>query len=192
MKRRYFAVAIGLTTAALAASLVLYPDLPDRMPVHWNIRGQVDDYAGKTAATLLAPVVMIRMLPWLSPRRFEVADTGRPTYLYVMVVVVVLMAYIHALMLAAAMGWIADSGRALVAGLCLFIALLGNVLGKIPRNMYIGVRTPWTIAAGIAGMLLVLAFGWFVAAFVAVMGSVFVPAVFSLFYYKRLERRGEI
>jgi uncharacterized membrane protein len=155
-------------------------------------------------------IILFRLLPWLSPRRFEVSDTGKPTYLYVMVVLLVLFAYLHALTLAAALGRIPDVGRALVAGLCLILALLGNVLGKIPRNMYIGVRTPWTIAnervwyathrlagkllvaGGILGSVMVLAFGWFVAAFVALITSLLIPVVYSLVYYKRLERGGDI
>ena len=216
MSRKYAALAIGLTLAAFAASVMLYPRLPAEIPIHWNIHGQVDNQGSKTWAAFLAPclmvfmIVLFRFLPWLSPRRFEVSDTGKPTYLYVMVVLLVLLAYLHGLTLAAALGRIPDVGRALVAGLCLIFALLGNVLGKIPRNMYIGVRTPWTIAservwyathrlaakllvaAGIAGVVMVLAFGWFSAAFVVLMASLLVPVVYSLVYYKRLDRGGDV
>ena len=36
---------------------------------------------------------------------------------------------------------------ALVGGTFLFFALLGNVLGRVRRNFYIGVRVPWTLAS---------------------------------------------
>ena len=40
-----------------------------------------------------------------------------------------------------------DLGRTLFAGLFLALALIGNVLGKVRRNFYIGVRVPWTLAS---------------------------------------------
>src|SRR5262245_17683179 len=40
-----------------------------------------------------------------------------------------------------------DIGRLMVGGMFLFFALLGNVLGKVKRNFFMGVRTPWTLAS---------------------------------------------
>ena len=40
-----------------------------------------------------------------------------------------------------------DLGRAFIAGMFLFFALLGNVIGKVRKNFYIGVRVPWTLAS---------------------------------------------
>ncbi len=42
MKRTNFTIGVLLVVAALVASLVMYPQLPDRIPTHWNIHGQVD------------------------------------------------------------------------------------------------------------------------------------------------------
>jgi len=214
MKHRYYLTGIILTAAALALSVVLYPTLPDRIPTHWNMHGAVDGYGAKSWAAFLGPGLMaamllvFRLLPWLSPRRFEVADTGGPTYLYIMVVIVLLIGYVHLVSIAAAMGWAGDVGRAMVAGIFLFFALLGNVLGKVPRNFYIGIRTPWTLAservwyathrlagrilvlAGAIGFFLVILTGWFVVCFVLLIAAFFVPVAYSLVYYKRLQRQG--
>src|SRR5919204_301408 len=37
--------------------------------------------------------------------------------------------------------------QALFAGLFLFFAVLGNVIGKVRSNFWMGVRTPWTLAS---------------------------------------------
>jgi uncharacterized membrane protein len=215
MKYKYYLTGIILTAAALALSLILYPSLPDRIPTHWNIHGKIDGYGAKSWAAFLGPGLMalmlltFRFLPWLSPRRFEVADAGsRPVYLYMMVVIVLLIGYIQAVSVAAAMGWAGDVGRAMVAGIFLFFALLGNVLGKVPRNFYIGIRTPWTLAservwyathrlaarilvlAGAVGFVLVILTGWFVVSFVLLIAALFIPVAHSLVYYKRLQRQG--
>ncbi|MGH7134389.1 MAG: SdpI family protein, partial [Pirellulales bacterium] len=205
MTRFYLAVGVGLTVAAWAAALAAYPYLPENVPIHWNIRGEVDGYGQKQWAVFLTPGVMMallglfRVLPWLSPKPFTL-DTFRGTYEFAVALTMGLMAYIHGLMLWAAWAGPIDLGRALIAGLCLFFALLGNVLGKVRRNFFMGVRTPWTlaservwidthrlaarlfVAAGVIGFVLSLALGGaaaFMAAFALIMLAAFVPAVYS-------------
>ena len=216
MTRFYFAMGVGLTVAAWVAALAAYPYLPEKVPIHWNLRGEVDGYGQKQWAVFLTPGVMIallglfRVLPWLSPKPFTL-DTFRGTYEFAVALTMGLMAYIHGLTLWAAWAGPVDLGRALIAGLCLFFALLGNVLGKVRRNFFMGVRTPWTlaservwidthrlaarlfVAAGVIGFVLSLALGGttaFMAAFALIMLAAFVPAVYSLIHYKRLERQG--
>ena len=37
--------------------------------------------------------------------------------------------------------------RAMLAGLMIMFGLMGNVMGKVRRNFWVGVRTPWTLAS---------------------------------------------
>ena len=131
-----------------------------------------------------------------------------------MLVVSCLLAYIHGLMLWAGRAGPIDTTRALLAGMLVMFALIGNVLGKVRRNFWVGVRTPWTIAnervwndthriaawlfvgAAMAGLvLLVLPLplpATSISVFVLIMAAALLPVVYSLVLYKRLERRGEI
>jgi len=86
-------------------------------------------------------MLLFAELQWLSPRRFEV-DTFRSTYLYIMLVLLGLFAYFQAVLLWAAVGGDFRMGRVMMGGIGLLIALMGNVLGKVQRNFYIGIRTP--------------------------------------------------
>lgn len=88
---------------------------------------------------------VVAALPWLSPKHFEV-NAFRSTYLSIMLVVVAFMAYWQALMLWAALSKPVDMTRAILGALFLMFVLLGNVLSKVRRNFYVGVRTPWTLA----------------------------------------------
>ena len=103
-------------------------------------------------AMLLLFLGLFRILPYLSPKNFEI-ETFHFTYLYIMVVTTGLFAYLHAVMLFAIWQNVAgaarpmDIGRVLTGGIFLFFALLGNVMGKIKRNFYIGVRTPWGLTS---------------------------------------------
>jgi uncharacterized membrane protein len=154
-------------------------------------------------------VLITAALPWLSPKKFEV-DSFRATYLYIMIVIVAALAYIQILILLAALGMTLDMGRAIEGGVCLLITLLGNVLGKVRRNFFVGVRTPWTLASdivwnrthrlaaktffvgGLIGILAVILRASFWLPVAAILVAALVPVVYSLVFYKQLERRGAL
>jgi uncharacterized membrane protein len=215
MTRKYYLAGFALLVACVLATVILYPHLPSQIPTHWNARGQADHYGGKWTLFVTNPAIMLGILglfaalPWLSPRHFEV-DSFRSTYLYIMVVMLACLMYFHGLELWAAVARPVQMPKAVMGGICLLFALLGNVLGKVRRNFYIGIRTPWTIAdervwnathrfagktfvlGGLVGLILSF-FGlgiW--GPVIALIAGAFVPVIYSLVYYKQLERRGEI
>jgi uncharacterized membrane protein len=221
---RWLYVSIALTAAAFAASLYVYDfeydRLPDQVPIHWNIDGVADGFVPKEDALrafFLLPAVMAGFvlltlaLPWLSPRHFEV-DTFRDVYGYVMMLVVALFGYIHVATLWGSLqrDRPVDVGRLVVGGILLFLALIGNVLGRVRRNFWVGVRTPWTlasdgvwnathrlaawlfVAAGVLGLVAAVAGAPLLWCFVGIMIAALAPVVYSLVLYKRLERQGRL
>src|SRR5436309_14443887 len=94
-------------------------------------------------------LVLFYFMPALSPQHFEV-DAFRPTYLYIMDIVLGLFAYMQGVLLYTVYqsvhgGRAVDLGSGFMAGLFLFFALLGNPLGKVGKNFSIGVRGPWAL-----------------------------------------------
>jgi uncharacterized membrane protein len=215
MNGRYYLVGILLTAAVLVATVVAFPDLPSSVATHWDMHNQPDGYSPKWVLYLVGPglmagtMLLMYFLPWLSPKHFEV-DSFRSTYLQIMLMLVGMLAYFCAVTLWAGVGHNIKVGSAMVGGACLLFALLGTVMGKIRRNFYIGVRTPWCLAdervgnathrfaaktlvvGGLAGLALTAVGldGW--PTFVALMAGALIPAVYSLAFYKQLERRGEL
>ncbi|HKI38803.1 MAG TPA: SdpI family protein [Gemmataceae bacterium] len=224
---RWLYLSVALTLLALGASLyvwnVRYDDLPENVPTHWDANFNPDGFAPKQEVWkvfFILPLVMAGLcgltllLPWLSPKHFEV-DTFRGTYGYIMMLVVALMGYLHVATLWGAMQ--PEENRTIfmrffLGGICLFLALLGNVLGKVRRNFWMGVRTPWTlaseavwnqthrlaawlfVAAGLAGFALVMALpagaAW--VPLTVIVPAALVPVIYSLVLYKRLEREGKL
>jgi uncharacterized membrane protein len=209
-----------LILGSVLVSAWLYPSLPERIPTHWNIRGEIDGYGEKNWALFLLPGMMVPLillfyfLPALSPKHFEV-DSFRPTYLYIMVLVTAMFSYFHGLTLYAVWKNSQHSGefdltRPMIAGMFLFFALLGNVLGKIRRNFYIGVRVPWTlasgrvwndthrlaawvmVASGLVGFVLTVSGLSLILALAVCLGSMLIPVVYSFVHYKALERAGAL
>jgi uncharacterized membrane protein len=218
---RWLYLSIALTLAALGGSLYVYFFLYDRLapqiPIHWNIQGMPDGYMPKenVLTFLFVPALMALMvgltllLPWISPRQFEV-DTFRDTWDYVMMLVVALVGYVLVIMLGSSLQQELHMGRWLVGGILLFLALSGNVLGRVRRNFWMGVRTPWALAnehvwvqthrlaawlfvgASVVGLVAVLAglpLWW---CFIGIIIAVLAPALYSLVLYKRLEKQGKL
>jgi uncharacterized membrane protein len=214
MTRTYYIIGTLLIAAVLAATAVAYPHLPDTIPMHWDAHGNVNGWGAKEMlfidpGIMAGILLLFVVLPWLSPKQFEM-DSFRSTYLYIMVMILTLVAYVHALVLAAGLSMAIDMTRAVEGGLCLLIALLGNVLGKVRRNFYVGVRTPWTIAnehvwnathrfaaktlfaGGLAGLVAVILRAPFWLPIAAILLGALIPVVYSLIFYKQLERTGAL
>jgi uncharacterized membrane protein len=219
LNQKYYGGAALVILAVLAGTIVAYPSLPNVVPIHWDAQGHANGWGPKWSLFLYGPglmlfmVLMFSALPWLSPKKFEV-DSFRATYLYIMIILVAMMAYCNLLILLAALGSLGgivlDVTRAVEGGVCLLIALLGNVLGKVRRNFFVGIRTPWTIAnervwnathrlaartffaGGLLGLLAVILGAPFWLPITAILIAALGPAVYSLVFYKQLERRGEL
>jgi uncharacterized membrane protein len=215
MNGKYYLVGMLLAAAVLVATVVAYPHLPSSVATHWNMHNQPNGYSPKWALFLIGPGFMAGMmllmyfLPWLSPKNFEV-DSFRSTYLQIMLMLVTMVAYFSAVILWAGVGHPLNVGRAIVGGVCLLFALLGNLMGKVRRNFYIGVRTPWAlanervwnathrfaaktfVAGGLVGLALTAAGLNGRPVIVVLLVGALVPIVYSLVFYKQLERRGEL
>lgn len=77
MRNRWFGPAIILAMWAFA--LAVYPSLPDRVPTHWNFRGEVDGWSSRSFGAFLNPVLafvswgLLFVLPRIDPRRHNYA-----------------------------------------------------------------------------------------------------------------------
>lgn len=206
--------AAAMTVLAFAFSAAMYPRLPDTIPIHWNIEGVADGHGHKSWAAWTLPGAMLVMLavfaalPRISPRNFEVT-TFQATYDQIVALVIALFGFLHVLSLAGAVHGKFEMGRTLLAGLFLFFALMGNLMGQVQRNFWVGIRVPWTLSselvwndthrlaawlwvgAGLIGMVLAL-LGWGSVGLGVLLVAVLVPVVYSYFHYKKLEGAGQI
>jgi uncharacterized membrane protein len=200
---------LTVTLVTLAYGLILAPSLPDRVPIHWNIRGEVDGYGSKWIAILMVPAMMVfftglaAALPAMSPENFDI-ETFRPTFNYVFFTIIVLLSYIQLVTLQAAQHPHTDVGKLLMVGICVSFGFIGNVLGKVRRNFWMGIRTPWTLASdevwtathrfaarlmfacGILGAVLALLGAPFALLIGLILFSTLVPAVQSYFVFRKL------
>jgi uncharacterized membrane protein len=195
----------------LAAFVWLYPQLPAHVPVHWNAQGQINGYATPVRAVAVPMVVIVFLalltvaLPSISPRGFEITP-------FVSVFVVVMLA-VQAFVLVVGLGILLNAAghpvgklvtRMLPLGVLLMI--IGNYMGKLRKNFFFGIRTPWTLASDevwerthraggwlfmLAGLIVVvasLANAPIVFSISVILAATFITAAYSYVVYRQRER----
>jgi uncharacterized membrane protein len=210
VKRFSDVLGLLLVVAGFAVVGLKYPGLPDPMPSHWNAAGQVNGWMPKFWGAFLFPIIMAALwllflaLPRISPRGFEMEPFLR-AWGVLKVTILGLMLFIGILVLRAATNGGALSQPAVFCGMGILFVVMGNLLGKVTRNFFVGIRTPWTLANEevwyrthrLAGKLFVAA-GLVVVAtsfvgmhmwpmVVSLVVAGLVPVVYSYVIYRRLE-----
>jgi len=125
---------------------------PDSIPAHWNIYGQVDRYGSKVEGLLMIPLVTlgIYILMILLPR----IDPGRANYqrfasVYSLfrILITAVMAVIYAVVILWVRGYQLDVSMVIPIVIGAMFVVMGNYMGKIRPNWFVGIRTPWTISS---------------------------------------------
>jgi uncharacterized membrane protein len=200
-----------LSIVALAAYIALmYSGLPDPMPTHWNAAGQADDYMSRpagSAALAAVPLfifIIFKLIPVISPRGFR-TESFTEVLNILMTVSVVFGSVVGVGAIQAALGSDFNISTFVMVAVGLLLMVLGNFLGKVRKNFFIGIRTPWTLAsdevwakthrlggwcfviAGIAMAITAVAVPDVTWTIYIVVTMALIPVVYSYFAYRRIE-----
>jgi immunity protein, SdpI family len=144
-------VAPILILASVVFSVAVWSRLPERMPVHWGLHGEVNGYGSRAEGAFLLPIIMLglwlllRFLPRIDPRRANYAKFA-DTYELLVDSLVTLFAVMHVALIGAALGWPVSMERIAPALIGLQFIVLGNALPRARPNWWFGIRTPWTLS----------------------------------------------
>jgi uncharacterized membrane protein len=150
MKSRWLGPAVVAAMWVFVAAV--YGRLPDEIPSHWNLRGEVDDWMQKPWGALvhafIATVMLgtLWILPRIDPRRANVEHSADDRRLLINLLIV-FFAAVQVLTLGEALGWPVDVGRAIPVAIGLLFVGIGNYLPRIRSNWFLGIRTPWTMSS---------------------------------------------
>lgn len=154
MKTKLHWLEILLLLAPLLVLAIYWNDLPARVPTHWNLHGEIDRWDAKWPGLFIAPltalgtIVLLRFLPWFDPRlRKNPSEHGRmsTTLPVIRFALLVLFDAIFAVQIAVSLGAPVPGGRMVTICALLFMAVMGNYLGNVRPNYFVGIRTPWTL-----------------------------------------------
>jgi uncharacterized membrane protein len=145
----YRAYWLALLFMALNVALLvtLYGRLPDPVPLPW-----IADGVAKPLGALLLPLahwlvtLMLIAAPSVDPGAMRTPDARR-FYAPVVAIISAFFLFATGMVFAASLDSSLSLPRALLGGVGVLAALVGNYLGKIPKNYVVGIRTPWTLAS---------------------------------------------
>ncbi len=189
----------------IVAGLLLWNQLPDQIPTHWDINGEVDTWSDKAFAVFALPL-FIAAIHWVAmlvtsadPKNKDIDGKMLHLVLWICPVISLLC---NGMVLATAMGIGISVEVVMPLVLGAMFLVLGNYLPKCKQNYTIGIKVSWALEdeanwnathrfAGwvwTIGSLVIMAtafFGsfWIFLPLVLIMG--FAPMVYSYLYYRK-------
>ena len=127
---------------------LLWNQLPEQIPMHWNIQGEVDSYGSKLVSVLIMPLFLVA-LHWIctlltcaDPKNKDIE--GKPLTLVLWICPVISL-MLSTIIYITAMGHSISVEVIVPLIMGLLFVVIGNYMPKCKHNYSIGVKTPWTL-----------------------------------------------
>lgn len=143
-----FPVLIIIAVSVLG--IYLYPQLPDQVPFHWNINGQIDNWCSKTFAVSFFPAfilgvyALVSCFVFLDPLKKNIESFSK-FYFWIKTGIVIFLSFLYAATLLVALGYDINVGKAVALGVAALFLLIGMIMPSIKKNYTVGIRFPWTL-----------------------------------------------
>jgi uncharacterized membrane protein len=202
---------------AFVLGFYFYSVFPDQVPIHWNFAGQVDNWGSKFTGAFLMPLIGLGMyflflfIPSIDPKKEKYQQFAR-VYLIFRLAILLILFGVYLIASANALGYNVRVEIWIPVIIGFFFMILGNYMGKIKPNWFMGIRTPWTLSNDevwnkthrlggklfiLFGLLLIItpllpysSFLWTLLIPVIIISVI--PIVYSYVIYKKIKRNEEI
>lgn len=188
--------------------IVFWDKLPDQVPAHWDMNGNVDDYLTKAQAVFIMPLVLVAF-QWicalgtsLDPKRKNINDKMFTLVLWIIPVISLLC---NSFVYVTALGHKVSVEIIMPLFMGVLFIIIGNYLPKCKQSYTLGIKLPWTLddeenwnkTHRMAGFLWVIGgvvimatafLGAFWLFFVVLIPMVIVPTVYSYLLYKKSKK----
>ena len=196
----------------MVAGLLLWNQLPDQLPSHWNGAGEIDGWFSKTMSVFGTPLFLL-VVHWLAiiatfsdPKKNHHSDKILPLVFWM---IPLLSVGIHAVIYMTALGKEVNVSTLVPAFMGFLFIIIGNYLPKCKQNYTIGIKIPWTLDseanwnkthrfAGkvwvICGMIMVVLsfFGDAKSVLPVALVMVLVPVAYSYLLYRKETTNKEV
>ena len=134
----------------MLVGLILWNQLPEQIPSHWGIDGEVDGWSSKAFAVFGFPCILLAM-HWVCVL-VSSADPGNKNYHPKMLQLVlwicpVIGLVLNALVYATALGYQLNVEIIMPLLVGLMFVIVGNLLPKCRQSYTMGIKLPWTLAS---------------------------------------------
>ena len=137
-----------ITLLPVLVGVILWNQLPDPMPTHWNAVGEVDGWSSKPFAVFGLPWILVAA-QWLcllatgaDPKKKNHSDKMIQLVLWIIPVMSVVM---HTFTYLIALGYGVRMEVMMPVFIGLIFTIIGNYMPKCKQNYTIGIKIPWTL-----------------------------------------------
>ena len=194
-----------LTILPILVGLILWNQLPEQIPTHWNAAGEIDGWSSKPFAIFGLPLIMLGA-QWLcvlgtlaDPKKENHPDKVLHLVFWI---IPALSIVLNTLTFATALGKEVRVEVIMPILIGLILAIVGNYMPKCKQNYTIGIKIPWTLNSeenwnrthrfagwlwtfcGIALMLTGIIGGFWIFLFVVLL-MVFAPILYSYLLFRK-------
>ena len=192
----------------IAVGLLLWNQLPDVIPTHWGINGEVDGWSSKPFAVFFLPLLLV-VIQW----GCVFASTADPKYKnynprmlkLVLWICPAISLILNGMVYVAALGFEIPIKTIMPLLVGAMFVVIGNWLPKCQQTYTMGIKLPWTyaseanwnathrfggkvwVAGGIITMLTALHSNFWVL-MIIIVAMVILPTVYSYLYYRNHEK----
>ena len=125
--------------------------LPNEIATHFDMNGKPNDYSSKITGLILFPGINVLMyfvfiaLPKIDPSRKNYG-LFQDKFKIIRMLLHALLSFITFVTVFYSLGYEFNLSFVIYYGLLSFFLVMGNYMGNVRHNYFIGVRTPWTLA----------------------------------------------
>ena len=190
----------------MVAGIILWDQLPDRMPSHWGINGQVDGWSGKFFGVFGLPLMLLGF-HWICALAMKLdkqnqTGSNRKVMDMILWLFPAMSVMMSAFVYASALGREIQMTTLMTVPMGLLFVAIGNYLPKCRLNSTLGIKLKWTFnneenwnkthrIGGITwvlcglGVILCGLLDWLIVVPVLFAVMVLVPTVFSWQLYRK-------
>lgn len=206
---------IGIVLTPFVYLAIIWDSLPQRVPIHWNYKGEIDNWGDKFSLILmllLLPVLMyvlMTFIPRIDPKN-RISLMGGKFY-QLKFFLVLFMSLVALLIVYTTKERSVNNPNLVFALLGVLLIVFGNYFKVIQPNYFIGIRTPWTLENNevwksthvFAGKI------WVIGGFMVVLGGLvltnvfrnvfifiilalaLIPVIYSFIKFKQIQKRDQ-
>lgn len=150
LKSEIFPVA--LVILSILSSFYFYSVFPDTVATHWGFDGKPNGWSSKEVGAFLFPGIIFGMyflfllLPNFDPKKERYAEFRKTYHIFknILLALFTLLYFVTSLN-SAGFSYISVEFSVLTSIGLMFI-LIGNYMGKLKQNWFVGIKTPWTLS----------------------------------------------
>lgn len=150
-KNKYEILLIIGMLISILGTVIIYTKLPNQVPTHWNIKGDIDNYSSKRFVyfTGLLPCILyglMKFIPKIDPRK-DSYKKHQNAYNITIFAIIIFLILVHWMTIGYSLGYQLDMVKYIKISLGILFIVMGNYMPQIRFNYFFGIRTPWTLSS---------------------------------------------